>query len=971
MSKIKTREQLTKDLELANRRIAELEASADKHLETEKKLRESNDLFRLILENRDDALWAYSLSADRFTYFSPSIQKLLGYTPEEITALPLRRILTPDSYKFINEMWHVRKPEVLALNSGTISYTDGIDYVCKDGSVAHTEIITTCSKNEQSEIKIVGAFKDIAERKRVQDDMLRIQKAVDSSSDAIGISDSQVRHIYHNKAFTDLFEYTPVELDDFGGGPAAYADQEVAKDVFDTIIRGGSWSGEVQMVSKTRRKLWIQLRADAIKDDHGNIIGFIGVHTDITEQKRTENALKESEAFLRTLVNTIPDLIWMKNPEGIYLFCNSRFEKCFGAEERDIIGKTDYDFVDNESAEVFKAHDASAIAKGIPVRNEEEITFAEDGHHEFLETIRTPIYDNDEKFVGVLGVGRDITERKRAESQRLANLKFFESLDKINRSIHSTNDFEHMMRNVLDTVLTIFDCDRANLSYPCDPFSSACRVPMERSRPQYSGAFQSDVDIPITPFLKKSFQDILKARGPYSIDSEDYPEAEVFKIFNIKSTLSIALYPKIGKPWLFGLHQCSYIRKWTPEEKILFQEIGRRLSDGLTTMLVFNDLQKSEARFRIIFETAADPIFLNDMETGGFLDVNQAACRHLGYEKKDFQSMSISDINAADTFDFHSYFTKDQNKDESLFFESRHVRKDGTVAIVEINSQQMLHQGRKALLSIVRDVTPRKQIEAELSQYRINLETMVSERTAQLKVTQDELIKNEKLAVLGQLTAIVSHELRNPLGVIRSSNFFLQRRFKSTEDKKAEKHFKRIDEQISHCNTIVADLLEYTRRSTTNISRQNLLSWLKEVVEQIKEQEGVDIGLQTPDDLPPVPHDPEKMRRVIINLLNNSVQAVTAKVDSSAENTGTFTPHIDIEVGLNDDHLTITICDNGIGMPPETHRQAFEPLFTTRSRGTGLGLSIVKKIIEEHNGTISMKSRAGEGTKISLDLPCL
>jgi hypothetical protein len=157
------------------------------------------------------------------------------------------------------------------------------------------------------------------------------------------------------------------------------------------------------------------------------------------------------------------------------------------------------------------------------------------------------------KFVGVLGVGHDITERKRAESQRLANLKFFESLDKINRSIHGTNDFECMMRDVLNTALTIFDCDRANLLYPCDPFSSSCRVPMECTRPHYPGTFKQNAEIPITPVLKESFQRILEAQEPYSVDAEAYPEAETFKRFNVKSILSIALHPKVGKPWLFGL----------------------------------------------------------------------------------------------------------------------------------------------------------------------------------------------------------------------------------------------------------------------------------------------------------------------------------------------------------------------------------------------------------------------------------
>jgi two-component system sensor histidine kinase HydH len=148
------------------------------------------------------------------------------------------------------------------------------------------------------------------------------------------------------------------------------------------------------------------------------------------------------------------------------------------------------------------------------------------------------------------------------------------------------------------------------------------------------------------------------------------------------------------------------------------------------------------------------------------------------------------------------------------------------------------------------------------------------------------------------------------------------------------------------------------------------LPWLKDLVEEIAEQEGFDIGLQTPNNLPPVPYDPDKMRRAIINLLTNSVQALKAKLKSVGETSDGFTPHIGIEVGLTDDDLTFIIFDNGMGMSPETHRQAFEPLLTTRSRGTGLGLSIVKKIIEEHNGTISMKSRVGEGTRILLAVPC-
>lgn len=139
---------------------------------------------------------------------------------------------------------------------------------------------------------------------------------------------------------------------------------------------------------------------------------------EIEEHKRTETALGESEARLRALIQTIPDLVWLKDPEGVYLECNARFERFFGAPKKDIIGKTDFDFFDRDQAEFFRKNDKAAIEKGGPRLNEEEITYADDGHREFLETVKTPIYGNDGQLIGVLGIARDITERRLAEEER-------------------------------------------------------------------------------------------------------------------------------------------------------------------------------------------------------------------------------------------------------------------------------------------------------------------------------------------------------------------------------------------------------------------------------------------------------------------------------------------------------------------------------------------------------------------------
>ncbi|MEW5789081.1 MAG: PAS domain S-box protein [Pseudomonadota bacterium] len=137
----------------------------------------------------------------------------------------------------------------------------------------------------------------------------------------------------------------------------------------------------------------------------------------IVRQRRAEQALSREKDILKTLIQSLPDLIWLKNPEGVYLACNPRFEAFFGAREGDIVGRTDYDFVDRELADFFREKDRQAIAKGGHTVNEEKVRFASDGHEELLLTLKTPMYGSDGTLIGVLGIGRDITAARANEAQ--------------------------------------------------------------------------------------------------------------------------------------------------------------------------------------------------------------------------------------------------------------------------------------------------------------------------------------------------------------------------------------------------------------------------------------------------------------------------------------------------------------------------------------------------------------------------
>jgi PAS domain S-box-containing protein len=152
--------------------------------------------------------------------------------------------------------------------------------------------------------------------------------------------------------------------------------------------------------------------------EHAEAIELIVRQASSALQRATsELALASSEAQLRTLVDTIPDLVWLKDPDGVFLACNREFERLFGAKEADIVGKTDNDFTDADQAEFFRQKDREAMAAGTPTVNQEWVTYAEDGRHALLETIKTPMKGADGRLTGVLGIARDITEHKRTESE--------------------------------------------------------------------------------------------------------------------------------------------------------------------------------------------------------------------------------------------------------------------------------------------------------------------------------------------------------------------------------------------------------------------------------------------------------------------------------------------------------------------------------------------------------------------------
>jgi signal transduction histidine kinase len=229
----------------------------------------------------------------------------------------------------------------------------------------------------------------------------------------------------------------------------------------------------------------------------------------------------------------------------------------------------------------------------------------------YVRAVAHPVFSDSGELEEFVGTVMDVTEGRRAEEERQAQLWLFESMDRINRAMQGTSDLEQMLGDVLDAVLAIFRCDRAWLIHPCDPEAASHRVRMERTRPEHVGAFGLGLEIPNDPEVAGVFRSALATNRPVRFGPESahaLPAAPAER-FNIRSMIAMAVYPKADEPYLFGLHQCSHPRVWTSREARLFLAIGRRLGDGLDTLLMLRRLEGSRAelsasRARIV--TAAD-----------------------------------------------------------------------------------------------------------------------------------------------------------------------------------------------------------------------------------------------------------------------------------------------------------------------------------------------------------------------------
>lgn len=264
------------------------------------------------------------------------------------------------------------------------------------------------------------------------------------------------------------------------------------------------------------------------------------------------------------------------------------------------------------------------------------------------------------------------------------------------------------------------------------------------------------------------------------------------------------------------------------------------------------------------------------------------------------------------------------------------------------------------------EIVERMRVEEELKRYRDRLEELVAERTQELEKAQAELVRQERLSALGQLTATVAHEIRNPLGTVRTSVFSISDAIKRDEMTCVERALQLAERNIVRCDAIITELLDYTRDQVLQKSPTQIDAWLDRLLDEVRDQHTIPESITLVRELhadAEVLIDGERFRRAIANVVDNAVDAMGEKGPFEKRNRLTVSTQV---VG---NRLEIEISDSGYGISDEIMERLFEPLFSTKSFGVGLGLSIVKSIMEQHGGGIEISSQVSKGTTVTLWLP--
>ena len=894
-------------------------------------IRDQTERLDLTLKGTQTAVWEYWPQTGKAA-FSAEWFATLGYIPDDV----------PSSFAGWAALTHPDDAESVAQVMDDYIRGGGIGIVETQFRMRTTAgewrwIMgkgRAVSWNEDgSPSRIIGMSVDIHRQKTVEHE-LRAAEAISSALfsqafNLFALLDLDGRILRINRSAINTLRHEQEVLGQCFWEAPWWPDKEEGRRIGKTamaIATGGGvyWSDAVH-VSRTGEERYIDFACSALKNEHGQCTYIIAEGRDITEYRNILKTKEKSERRFKSIFDHAPCAIVINEMEnGRFLEVNDAFVKSTGFSREDALLMQAREFT-GSTPEQCRAIRGTIRQGGIFNREIESRRSDGKTAHLLFSSVPVPYGDTD----AILSMVLDITDKKRAE------LALAES-EKKYRDIFN-NAPMGIFRSTLDGNFLDANPTLARM-FGYESSAHIIREVRDIAR-----------DIYPRPQAREAFLNALRRN----------PEG---------ATMEVEFKRRDGTP-LYGVMHASLQTGETGEAAYL----DGTIEDITERKRAEEALKASEKTFSELFMLSPDCIVLSNLETGRIIEVNEAFLAMLGYDRAELLGLTPAELG------LHS----DLRQLEMLREQVRHggsfhnvemefYRKDGSASTHLVSARTIMISGQTVLMSISRDVTEMRKIQAMM-------------------------VQSEKMVSLGGIAAGVAHEINNPLGIIVQAAQNLKQRSRPDFPKNIQAagelgldmaavnrymRARKLDEFIEHiqqaavrASEIITRMLLFSRKSESRRQSCDVRKIIDEAVALARNDydlkkaydfKQIVVSIAVEDPVPDIPCTETEIEQVILNLLRNAAQAMAEISPPPRES------KIDIHVRVNGEFLRIEVRDNGPGMPPDVQKRIMEPFFTTKPTGigTGLGLSVSYFIITTgHGGRFSASSELGRGTVFYIDLP--
>ncbi|MHB8881425.1 MAG: PAS domain-containing sensor histidine kinase [Thermodesulfovibrionales bacterium] len=867
-------------------------------------LRDSKQHYQTLFNQSPDGVLLIDLSGQVLD-FNDTAARDLGYTREEFSRLHLSDI---DPVETPEE---IQKRIADILREGHAEFE--VKHKTKGGDVRDVHVITQVSESAGKKV-FHTIWRDITERKLSEKTLKEsesfLQTIIETEPECIKLLDSTGGLMMMNRAGLAM-----IDADSLAQvkGQCVYplvapGYREAFQSLTEDVFRGKSGVLEFEAIGIKGRHVWLETHAVPLRNDKTDIVALLGVTRDITESKRSENALIENRAMLKQILDTIPQAIFWKDRESVYLGCNAVFAQAAGLEDSgQVKGKTDFELPwPKTEAEIYRRDDREVITSRVAKKHIIEPLQQADGSRLWIDTTKVPLIDQHGNAYGVLGVYEDITERKNAEER----LRKSEGRLRLSQEVARLGSWDlDLLAQTLewsDETYTLFDKTPGEFVPSFDAFARTVHNDdRETMQTNFNNALKSDAmpyHVAVRIINDSGREWVMEAFGAVRRNEDGSP---------------------IG---IFGTAQDITAQKKAEEALRQKEEMMRDLLDGVDEGFIVVDRD-----YRI-------------------LSVNRAYCSQVAQNPTEILGRHCYEVSHRLS---RPCFENGEGCATRRVFETgephvsihRHPAQGNDLIYVETKAFPLKDSSGKvtSVIEVINNITEKQLLE-------------------------EQRLKTQKLEAVGTLAGGIAHDFNNLLqgvfGYITMAKMNLDQRQKSLD------MLEQAEKALHMSVNLTTQLLTFSKGGKPLRKRMQLGPVIVNSVKFALSGSKVDYRIQVDEALWMVDADGGQIGQVIQNIVLNAEQAMPAggTVTISAKNESA--PQKGLPPALTPgNYVCISIDDTGIGIAEESLTKIFDPYFTTKDKGSGLGLATSYSIIRNHGGMIDVKSEPGKGSTFSLWLP--